>query len=56
LLDPIPRVVSSTGLSRAYVYELIRTGQLEAVKIGKRRLVVHESVVAFVERARAQSA
>jgi len=41
------------GISRSRVYELLAAGELEAVKIGSRRLVVVASIDAYVERLRA---
>jgi excisionase family DNA binding protein len=38
------------GLGRSKVYELIRTGTLRTVKIGRRRLVPAEALSAYVAR------
>ncbi len=35
----IPGAAAAVGLSRSYIYELIRQGQLTSVRIGGRRLV-----------------
>lgn len=40
------------GVGRTKVYELIEAGEIETVRIGRRRLVVAESIDAYVERLR----
>ena len=37
------------GKGRAFVYELIGTGQIDSVKLGRSRLIVTESLRRFVE-------
>ncbi|MGW5272745.1 helix-turn-helix domain-containing protein [Streptomyces sp. NPDC004044] len=44
--------VHASGLGRSTVYELIRSGDLESVKEGSRRLVIVASVRAYFERLR----
>jgi hypothetical protein len=41
------------GIGRSMTFELIASGQLESVKLGRRRLVLVSSVDALVERLRA---
>jgi excisionase family DNA binding protein len=38
------------GVSRSHVYELIGSGDLVAVHLGRRRMVVAASVVSYVDR------
>jgi len=40
----VPQAVTVSGLSRAYLYRLIREGALRSVKIGGRRLVPAEAL------------
>jgi predicted DNA-binding transcriptional regulator AlpA len=47
----IPGLVASTGISRTKVFALIKTGQLEAVKIGGRTLVLDSSVRALLSKS-----
>lgn len=42
------------GLARSTVYELLATGEIEAVKLGRRRMVVAASLNAYVDRLRAE--
>ena len=53
LLLPIPAAAAALGLGRTKVYELIATGQLEAVHIGRCCRVPADSLKTFVERLRA---
>jgi hypothetical protein len=41
------------GVGRSMVFELLASGQLESVKLGRRRLVLVSSIDALVERLRA---
>lgn len=44
------------GVSRARLFELMATGDLESVKIGRSRRLPHGALVAFVERLRTEQA
>lgn len=46
----IPEAVRITGISRSRLYELIRAGDLEIVKIGRSTLIKTASLQALVER------
>lgn len=48
LLTPT-EVAESLRVCRTTVYGLIRTGELESVKVGRRRLITADAVVAYVE-------
>lgn len=37
------------GLSRSKMYQLMKTGELVSVQIGRRRLIPYREVTAFVE-------
>jgi excisionase family DNA binding protein len=56
LLDEIPAVGLSLGIGRSKVYELIGAGVIPTVTIGRRRLVPHAALVAYVERLVAEQA
>ncbi len=53
MLLSIPEAGQVIGHGRSYVYELIGEGKIETVKSGKRRLVVVESLRAYVASLRA---
>lgn len=37
-----------TGLGRTTIYDLIRTGRLRSLTVGRRRLVLYESIIALL--------
>jgi excisionase family DNA binding protein len=41
------------GLGRTRVFDLIRTGQLKSVKIGRRRLVPDSAIAEYIESLKA---
>ena len=52
LLATIPEASQAIGHGRSYLYELIRDGKVEAVKSGRRRLVVVELIQRYVNSLR----
>lgn len=42
---------NALGLGRTSIYELIKTGRLETVKLGRRRLVKTESIRQLIDSA-----
>lgn len=42
------------GVARSYVYVLMTRGELPAIKLGRRRMIVMRDLVAFVEKLRAE--
>lgn len=53
LLYPVPDVAEALGkISNRHVYKLMDTGELESITIGRRRMVVAESMRAYVDRLR----
>ncbi len=55
-LDPIsvriPEAVRLTGLSRSRLYELMKSGEVEFVKVGSSTLILVESLRAFIQSRR----
>jgi excisionase family DNA binding protein len=49
----IPEAVKMTGISRSRLYELMRSGEIETVKIGASRLILVNSLQTFLESHRA---
>lgn len=47
--DTIPNASAYSGLSRSEIYRLLATGQIKAVKSGKRTLVLMDSLRAHLE-------
>ena len=48
----IPGAVRMTGLSRSRIYELMKSGELEYVKVGGSTLILVASLADFIERSR----
>ena len=47
ILNTISRVCERTDLGRSKVYELMDTGVLKSVKVGRRRLITETSLMAW---------
>jgi excisionase family DNA binding protein len=56
LLYPVSEAAEQLGIQRTSLYELLKCGQLERVKIGRRTLITAESLTAYVDRLRAVAA
>ncbi|KRC80890.1 helix-turn-helix domain-containing protein [Sphingomonas sp. Root241] len=48
----IPRAVAITGMCRSVIYQLIRAGEIEKVKIGRSTLIPVDSLQDFMRRRR----
>lgn len=51
----VAEVAERLRLGRSAVYELMQQGRLRSFKVGRRRLVAHVDLVAFVDELRAES-
>jgi len=40
----VPQAIEATGLGRSTLFEKIKSGELESVKVGKRRLILVPSL------------
>ena len=48
----IPEAVRLTGLSRSRIYELMKAGSIEHVKVGSSTLILFDNLRSFVEGRR----
>ena len=48
----IPEAVRLTGLSRSRIYELMKSGDIEFVKVGSSTLILVESLRCFIQSRR----
>jgi len=48
----IPEAIRLTGLSRSRLYELMKSREIEFVKVGSSTLIPFESLRGFIERQR----
>jgi excisionase family DNA binding protein len=44
----VPEAANELGISRSLTYELLSSGALRSVKIGRRRLVPREAIEAYI--------
>lgn len=56
LLVSLNTAAQTIGVCRATFYELLNQGLIESVKIGTRRLIVQESLIAYVEGLKEKTA
>lgn len=50
----IEDAMQATGLGRTTIFELLRSGQLESIKVGRRRIIPADAVRAYFDTERAQ--
>lgn len=53
LLHTIPGAQEQLGIGRSTVYELIASGAIRTVKIGRRTLIAHDELARYVDRLKA---
>lgn len=51
----IPDAVRMTGLSRSRIYELMKAGEIEYIKVGGSTLIPVESLRLFIQRCRGKT-
>ena len=56
VLYSIEDVIARTSLGRSKIYELLASGELGSVKVGRRRLIPATALEEFVERLRTPAA
>ncbi|MFF0240573.1 excisionase family DNA-binding protein [Rhodococcus pyridinivorans] len=49
-LHKIPVVMERLGVGRSKVFELLASGELRSVRIGRTRLIPESALVEFIER------
>ena len=54
LLAPVNDAARSLGVCRATVYNLLKTGQLQSVKMGRRTMIKAESLRALADTGAAE--
>jgi hypothetical protein len=47
---PIPQFLGASGIGRSKTYELINEGEIQSVLVGKRRLIIVQSYLDYLER------
>lgn len=49
-LHKLPTAQERLGIGRSKIFELIASGELRSVKIGRTRLIPESAIVEFIER------
>jgi excisionase family DNA binding protein len=49
----VPEAVRLTGISRSRLYELMRSGEIEHVKVGRSTLIPYCGLTTFIDQLRA---
>ena len=49
LLLTIPEVSFKLGLGRSVVYQLVMSGEIASVKVGRSRRIAHTAILQFLE-------
>jgi hypothetical protein len=52
---PVPQFLAAAGFGRTKLYDLIASGELDSVVIGRRRLILMDSYRRLIERQRVPS-
>jgi excisionase family DNA binding protein len=55
LLYAVNEAATATGIGRSKLYELMASGAIESVKVGKRRLIPAEALETFVAGLREEA-
>ena len=48
----VEEAAEATGIGRSHLYIAIKTGELASLKLGKRRLLMREDILAWLKRQR----
>jgi excisionase family DNA binding protein len=51
----VDETVEASGLGRSTIYELIRSGELDSIKVGRRRIVPADALREFIDTKRTAS-
>ncbi len=52
LLVPVEEAAAILSLGRSKVFELVAAGEIESLKVGRRRLIPRQALDAYVQRQR----
>jgi excisionase family DNA binding protein len=51
----VDEAVEASGIGRTTLYELMRSGELESIKVGRRRIILAEDIRAYLDSQRASA-
>lgn len=46
----VDETVKASGLGRTFLYERIASGELKSIKVGRRRLILKNDLLSFLDR------
>ena len=52
LAYPVAEAAAMLGIARTFAYDLIGRGELRSFTVGRRRLVAHDDLLAFIDAQR----
>ena len=56
LLYSVEEAACLLGIGRTFMFFLVTSGDIESIKIGKRRKIPHDALIRYVEQLRAEQA
>jgi excisionase family DNA binding protein len=56
LLYSVDEAAELLGIGRTYTFRLVAAGEIDSLKIGKRRMIPGDALERYIERLRSQSA
>ena len=54
LLYSVEEAAGLIGIGRTFMFHLLATGEIDSLKIGRRRKIPHDAIDGYIERLRAQ--
>jgi excisionase family DNA binding protein len=54
LLYSVEEAAGLLGIGRTFMFHLLATGEVDSLKIGRRRRIPHDAIDGYIERLRAQ--
>jgi hypothetical protein len=55
LCHPVPSAAHELGISRSSLFAKLKTGEIDSILIAGRRVIPHDSLVAYVHRLQEES-
>ena len=55
LLHPPEEAAKLLAVSRSQIFEMIASGQIESIKIGRLRRIPHDALTSYIQRLRGQA-
>jgi excisionase family DNA binding protein len=56
LLYSVEEAADLLGIGRTFLFHLLATGEIDSIKVGRRRKVPHDALDCYIERLRSEQA